>query len=323
MSRTLFPKISTYQKEWLNVSNGHQLYVEQSGNPNGIPVLYLHGGPGGGCSKNHRRYFDPSKYRIILFDQRGCGRSQPSPNVENNNLDNLIADIEAIRLHLDVSQWLVTGGSWGTTLALVYGIKHADKILGFILRGIFLGGKEEYNWLYNSKGAAKFYPEYYRQFIEHLTTEQQLEPLSAYHQLLNSDNEVAVIAASKSWCLWELQLSTLEHHNIGMAQVDDPHQALCMAKISSHFFVNHCFFEENYIIANIKKIANIPAIIIHGRFDMVCQLSIADKLVQQWENAQLQILPCAGHSGFESQTIDAFCKASDVMANFIEERNKG
>jgi len=323
MSRTLFPKISTYQKEWLEVDDGHQLYIEQSGNPNGIPVLYFHGGPGGGCSKNHRRYFDPSKYRIILFDQRGCGRSQPSPSIENNNIEQLISDIEAIRQYLDVSQWLITGGSWGTTLALAYGIKYADKILGFILRGIFLGSQDEYHWLYKKNGAAKFYPEYYRKFVEHLSNEQQLDPLSAYHLILSSDNEVAVIAASKAWCLWELQLSTLEHHNIGMAQVDDPHQALCMAKISSHYFINNCFFDENYILENIKEIENIPAIIIHGRFDMVCQLAVADKLVQQWENAQLQILPCAGHSGFERQTIDAFCKASDVMANFIDEKKKG
>lgn len=320
MSRSLFPKISSYQQEWLKVGDGHQLYIEQSGNPNGIPVLYLHGGPGGGCNKNHRRYFDPSKYRIILFDQRGCGRSKPSPDIEYNTLEHLIVDIEFIREYLDISQWLVTGGSWGTTLALAYGIQYANNILGFILRGIFLGSQLEYNWLYNKEGAAKFYPEYYRKFIAPLTNKERLDPLRAYHHTLISDNEVTVIAASKSWCLWELQLSTLEHHNIGMAQVDDPHQALCMAKISSHFFINKCFITENYILDNIKKIDNIPAIIIHGRFDMICQLSVADKLVQHWENAQLQILPCAGHSGFESQTIDAFCKASDVMAHFIEEK---
>lgn len=323
MSRTLFPKISSYKKEWLSVSDEHQLYVEQSGNANGIPVLYLHGGPGGGCSKNHRRYFDPSKYRIILFDQRGCGRSSPSPSIINNTLWHLIEDIEKIRQHLDITQWLISGGSWGTTLALAYGIKHADKVLGFILRGIFLGNEQEYRWLYNSEGVAKFYPEYYRKFIAQLPLKDHVEPLKAYHSILTSDNEVAVIAASKAWCLWELQLSTLEHHNIGMAQVDDPHQALCMAKLSSHYFVNNCFFEDNYILNNITKIENIPAIIIHGRFDMVCQLSVADALVQKWENAQLQILPCAGHSGFESQTIDAFCKASDIMANFIEEKKKG
>ena len=323
MSRTLFPKISTYHKEWLAVGEGHQLYVEQSGNTNGIPVLYLHGGPGGGCSKNHRRYFDPSKYRIILFDQRGCGRSQPSPSIENNTLRHLIEDIEHIRHHLGISQWLIAGGSWGTTLALTYGIKHADTILGFILRGIFLGENAEYNWLYNAQGAAQFYPEYYRKFIAQLPAKERIDPLKAYHSILTSDNEVAVIAASKAWCLWELQLSPLEPHNIGMAHVDDPHQALCMAKISSHYFINHCFFEEHYILTNINKIANIPAIIVHGRFDMVCRLSVADALVQHWENAQLQILPCAGHSGFESQTIDAFCKASDVMVKFIEEKNKG
>ena len=191
--------------------------------------------------------------------------------------------------------------------------------MGFILRGIFLGTQSEYHWLYNKEGAAKFYPEYYRKFIAQLSSQEREDPLTAYHHVLSSTNEVAVISASKAWCLWELQLSTLEHHNIGMAQVDDPHQALCMAKISSHFFYHRCFIQENYILNHIKAIENIPAIILHGRFDMVCQLSVADSLVNLWDNAQLQILPCAGHSGFESQTIDAFCKASDVMANFIEE----
>lgn len=319
----LFPKISNYHQEWLSVDDDHDIYLEQSGNANGIPVIYLHGGPGGGCSDNHRRYFDPSKYRIILFDQRGCGRSKPSPSIENNTIEQLINDIEKIRQHLGIRQWIVSGGSWGTTLALAYGIEHAENILGFILRGIFLGSKTECDWLYNADGAAKFYPEYYRDFIGHLPEKAQKDPLKGYYDLLNSSNEVAVIAASKAWCLWELQLSTLEHHNIGMAQVEDTHQALCMAKISSHYFSNNCFFDNDYLLNNINKIANIPAIILHGRFDMVCQVSVADALVNQWANAQLQILPCAGHSGFESQTIDAFCKATEVMANFIEENKKG
>jgi proline iminopeptidase len=318
MSRCLQPKISPYDHQFLSVTDGYQLYVEQSGNPNGIPVLYLHGGPGGGCSDNHRRYFDPEKYRIILFDQRGCGRSTPSPCIDNNNLDKLLDDIEAIRNYLGIHHWLIAGGSWGTTLALVYGIRYHKRVLGFILRGIFLGSEKEYDWLYKSQGAAKFFPEYYRDFISIIPTEELTDPLSAFHQLLISENEIAAIAASKAWCLWELRLSTLEHHNIGMAQVDDLHQALCMAKISSHYFKNNCFMKPNYILDNIAKLMAIPAIIIHGRFDMVCQLYVADFLTQQWDSAQLQILPCAGHSGFERQTIDAFCQAADVMADLVE-----
>ena len=336
MSRTLFPKIMPYHDEFLSVGDNHHIYLEQSGNPEGIPVLYLHGGPGGGSSENNRRYFDPDKYRIILFDQRGCGRSQPSPSLENNTTWHLINDIELIRQHLMIDQWLIAGGSWGTTLAIAYGIEHADRVLGFILRGVFLGTQAEYDWLYQAQGAAKFYPEYYQDFIEQLSDNKRSDnkksaienpenkksdnenPLECYYKQLTSDNEVAAIAASKAWCLWELRLSTLEHHNIGLAQVDDTHQALCMAKISSYYFKHHCFFSENYLLDNITKIAHLPAIVLHGRFDMVCQLYIADLLVKHWENARLQILPCAGHSGFESQTIDAFCKAADVMANFID-----
>ncbi len=320
MSRVLFPNIAAYKTEWLDVSGGHQLYIEQSGNPHGIAVIYLHGGPGGGCSKNHRRYFDPEKYHIILVDQRGCGRSIPSPSIDNNTSADLIEDIEIIRQHLDIQHWLVAGGSWGTTLAMLYGIKYPDTVLGFILRGIFLGTDNEYRWLYNNTGAACFFPEYYQEFSQHISSVNDNHLLHSYHNVLTGNNEVAAIAASKTWCLWELRLSTIEHHHIEMHHVDDTHQALCMAKISSHYFVNQCFIEENFILNHLASISEIPAIVLHGRYDMVCQLSNAYNLVKNWPNAQLQILPKAGHGGFESQTIDGFCKAADTMANFIAEQ---
>jgi proline iminopeptidase len=320
MSRTLFPKISAYQKEWLNVQGGHQLYIEQSGNPNGIAVIYLHGGPGGGSSENHRRYFDPEKYRIILIDQRGCGRSRPSPSIDNNTSADLVVDIESIRLHLNIERWLVAGGSWGTTLAILYGIKYPKVVLGFILRGIFLGKSSEYQWLYRDAGVACFFPEYYQEFSQHISGVSHTKLLQGYYDVLTSSNEIAAIAASKAWCLWELRLSTIEHHHIDIRHIDDTHQALCMAKISSHYFVNNCFIEEGFILNNLAVISDIPAIILHGRYDMVCQLTNAYQLVQNWPNAQLQILPKAGHGGFESQTIDGFCKATDTMANFITEQ---
>ena len=321
MSRVLFPNIAVYQQEWLDVGDGHQLYIEQSGNPNGIAVVYLHGGPGGGTSKNHRRYFDPDKYRIILFDQRGCGRSKPSPSISQNTPSHLVSDLEVIRKHLSVSRWLVTGGSWGTTLALLYGIQYPENILGFILRGIYLGTKAENDWLYGQYGAAVFFPEYYREFSEQISDVENEHRLQDYYDVLTGTNEIAAIAASKAWCLWELRLSTIEHHPADIDDEDYPHRALCMAKISSHYFVNKCFIEEGAILASIDKIKNIPAIILHGRYDMVCPLRSADRLVQKWPNAQLQILPKAGHSGFESQTIDAFCQAADTMANFIAEQS--
>jgi len=320
MSRLLFPNIAPYQQEWLEVGNGHQLYLEQSGNPEGIAVVYLHGGPGSGSCKNHRRFFDPEKYRIILFDQRGCGRSKPSPSINDNSPGHLVADLDAIRKHLNIDHWLVAGGSWGTTLALLYGIEFPETVLGFILRGIFLGTAAEYDWLYRPDGASGFFPEYYREFTEQLPDIDVDSMLQGYYEVLTGSNEIAAIAASKAWSLWELRLSSIEHHNIDIQQIEDPHQALCMAKVSSHYFVNKCFIDEGYILASIDRIKAIPAIILHGRYDMVCQLRYADKLVQAWPNAQLQILPKAGHGGFESQTIDGFCKATDTMASFIEEK---
>lgn len=322
MSRTLYPKIANYKQEWFAVDEHHKIFLEQSGNNKGIPVLYLHGGPGGGSSENHRRYFDPEKYHIIIFDQRGCGKSKPSPSIHANTTQDLIADIEAIRNHLNIDKWLVVGGSWGTTLALIYGINYPERVLGFILRGIFLATQDEYNWLYKKGGAEKFFPEYYQEFIQPIAKKYHHDPLKGYQELFLSKNEVAKIAASKAWYLWELRLSTIEHHHIGAAQIEDNHQALCMAKLSHHYFYQNSFIEENFIINNIDKITNIPGIIIHGRYDMVCQLSHAYDLSNAWENASLQILPQAGHSGFERQTIDAICKATDVMANFLNENKE-
>lgn len=318
MARLLFPKISENNQVLLKVSAVHKIYVEESGNPEGIPVLYLHGGPGGGASENHRRLFDPQQYRIILFDQRGCGRSIPAVSIEENTTDALVRDIEFIRNHLNITKWLVCGGSWGTTLAMVYGIKHADSVLGFILRGIFLGTQEEINWLYQADGAAHFFPDAYQEFLAPLNNEEKKKPLHSYYHLLNQENEVATVAASKSWYLWELKLSSLEYNNINTSFVEDTHQAICMAKITSHYLANHCFIPKNYIALNIDKIKHIPSILIHGRFDMVCRLSVAYRLSNIWDNATLQIMPQAGHGGFESQTIDAFCKATDVMANFLQ-----
>ncbi|GLX78086.1 proline iminopeptidase [Thalassotalea insulae] len=322
MSRNLFPKISTYKEQWLEVDNIHSLYIEQSGNPDGIPVLYLHGGPGGGSSENHRRYFDPDKYRIIIFDQRGCGKSTPSPSIKQNTTEELIKDIEAIRSHLKIDKWLIAGGSWGTTLAMLYGIAFPQTVLGFILRGVFLATQTEYDWLYKADGAAKFFPEYYQEFLMPLAEKDKQEPLAGYQKIFACDNEVAKIAASKAWYLWELRLSTIEHQHIGSAQIEDPHQAHCMAQLSHYYFYHQSFIAEDFIINHIDNIKDIPAIIIHGRYDMVCQLNNAYRLTNAWQNASLQILPQAGHSGFERQTIDALCKATEVMANFLRENKK-
>lgn len=322
MSHCLYPLLTAYKEEWLTLSDDHQIYIEQSGNPTGIPVVYLHGGPGAGSSENHRRYFDPEIYRIILCDQRGCGRSLPTLNLVNNTTADLVEDLESIRQHLSIQKWLVCGGSWGTTLALCYGIKYPEHILAFILRGVFLATQKEYDWLYKADGVARFFPEYYREFLSVLDDSQRSDPLSAYHDVFSGDNELAKAAASKAWYLWELRLSTIEYHQIGPLKVEDTHKALCMAQLSNYYFYHRCFLPDNYILSKVSVVADIPAIIIHGRYDMVCQLGMADELVNVWKNATLQILPQAGHSGFEGQTIDAICKATDTMASFLKESHQ-
>lgn len=316
--KSLYPKISANSTHFLNVSDEHQIYVEDSGNRQGIPVIYCHGGPGAGASSDFRRYFDPEKYHIILFDQRGCGRSLPSPSIKHLDLAALIADMEKIREYFSIDRWLVTGGSWGTTLSLAYGQSYPDRCLGFILRGVFLATKAEYDWLYQPNGVAKFFPEYYRDFTSPLPPEQRQDPLSAYYHLVQSDNEVAAIAACKAWFLYEDRMSSIEHQGDCKHEIDDPHIAHCLAMQSAYFFYHNSFLKEGQLLGNMEKINHLPAFILHGRYDMICQLDIAYQLFNSWPSAQLQVLPVAGHSGFERQTIDAFCKAADKMAEFIQ-----
>ncbi|WP_068546962.1 prolyl aminopeptidase [Thalassotalea crassostreae] len=317
--RTLYPKIKPNKTEFLTFGR-HNVYIEECGNPNGIPVIYLHGGPGGGSSPDHRRYFDPEKYRIILFDQRGCGNSTPHNETEDNTTDDLIDDIEEIREHFAIKTWLVCGGSWGTTLALAYGIKHADKVLGFILRGIFLGTDEEVDWLIGADGAANIYPEHYQDFISPLNDQKFADPVKAYHKILHSNNDIARIAAAKAWSLWETRISALRMDISGFHSKEETHGAIAMATLENHYFINHCFFEPNYLLNNVHKVAHLPAFIIHGRYDMVCQLKPAYLLAEKWQNSELQIIPACGHSGFEEGIVDAICKASDKMASFLENK---
>ncbi len=317
MLHSLYPKIKPNQIEYLQVGE-HTLYVEESGNPEGIPVVYLHGGPGGGSSACHRRYFNPQKYRIIVFDQRGSGKSTPHASIINNSTDDLIDDMEEIREFFAITKWLVAGGSWGTTLALAYGIKHSNRVTGFILRGVFLGTDSEVNWLYGSDGAGAIYPDYYQDFIEPVGHQHFSEPVKAFHKLLTSENEIARIAAAKAWTLWETRISALLVDKHELDSQEETHGAIAMACIENHYFSNSCFFEPNYLIKNVSKIAHLPAFIIHGRYDMVCQLKQAYSLAEHWKNSQLQIIPKAGHSGFEEAIVDAICQASDKMADFIE-----
>ncbi len=312
----LYPKISPNNTQFLSCGS-HQIYVEESGNPDGIPVLYLHGGPGGGSCPDHRRYFDPEKYRIIIFDQRGCGKSTPHASLENNTTADLIDDIEKIRSALAITKWVVAGGSWGTTLALAYGIAYPQTVSGFILRGIFLGTQEEINWLYGKNGAANFFPCQYQEFLQPLSQGTSDNIIEDYFHELHSDNELARIAAAKAWTLWETKISALFVDKHEIIDSEETHGAIAMAHIENHYFKHHCFFDEGHLLNSIDKISHIPAFIIHGRYDMVCQIKHAWLLNEAWENAQLQIIPKAGHSGFEPGIADAICRAADQMVDFI------
>ncbi|NMP17188.1 prolyl aminopeptidase [Thalassotalea sp. Y01] len=317
--RPLYPNIKPNREEFIELGE-HKLYIEESGNANGIAVIYLHGGPGGGSSPSHRRYFNPEKYRIIVFDQRGAGQSTPHASLINNTTQNLIEDMEEVREYLAIDKWLVAGGSWGTTLALAYAQAHPQRVLGFILRGIFLGTDSEIDWLYGPNGASHIFPEHYQDFLDPIRSMPGNDVISNYHKVLNSDNEIAKIAAAKAWTLWETRISALYVDQHSIDSPEETHNAIAMACIENHYFVNQCFMKPQQLLKNMASIAHLPAYIIHGRYDMVCQIQHAYVLAQKWNNARLQIIPKAGHSGFEEGIIDAIIHASDMMAAFLEDK---
>ncbi|MCE0558948.1 prolyl aminopeptidase [Motilimonas sp. E26] len=320
--KTLYPNIQSYAQYQVPVSTIHSLYVEESGNPNGIPVLFIHGGPGSGCSAESRRFFDPELYRIVVFDQRGCGRSTPHASLEENNSQALASDIEVIRQHLGINAWLLFGGSWGSTLALLYAQAYPERVTGLILRGIFLSRQQDFDWLYQPDGgAAQVFPDYYQEFAAPLGHELAIENrLGQYYSLLTSNNELERLAAAKAWCIWEGRISTLHAKEDVSDIYGEPHLALSMARISAHYFVNNSFIKQP-ILSQMEKIAHLPAMVIHGRYDMVCKLENATSLVEYWPSAQLQIVPNAGHSAMETGMIDALCKATSAMAKIIYDRS--
>ncbi|NTS76959.1 prolyl aminopeptidase [Catenovulum sp. SM1970] len=317
----IYPEIQPFNIEWLTVSGGHSIYLEQSGNPDGIPVVYLHGGPGGASSPFVRRMFDPEKYHIVLFDQRGCGQSQPFCQLTDNTTDDLIADIELIRQHLNIKSWLVTGGSWGTTLALLYAQAYPQYVKALLLRGIFLSRQQDYDWLYHPEGgAARLFPDFYQDFIKTIGQPSSTQNLlSQYLELLTSKNELAQMQAARSWCLWETRISKLNPSPQAEQEVADRHICLPMALLEAHYFANDSFILANQIMSNMDKIADIPATIIHGRYDAVCDVSQAFTLSQAWPASQLYIVPSAGHSFGELPIAQAFVKGAQAFAEFLTE----
>ncbi|MCI5106965.1 MAG: prolyl aminopeptidase [Pseudomonadales bacterium] len=309
----LYPEIKPYKRHQLQVSGQHELYVDEAGNPQGLPVLFVHGGPGAACDASSRRFYDPTLYRIVTFDQRGCGRSTPHCELENNTSADLIEDIEAIRKHLDVDKWVLFGGSWGSTLSLLYAQAYPERVDAMILRGIFLCRQCDLDWLY-SDGANRIFPDYWAEFVRPIPELERDDLISAYYQRLTGDDELARMAAAKSWSAWEGNCSRLRPSAEIMAKFTKPHNALALSRIETHYFLNKGFIEENQILNNMDRIKDIPGRIIHGRYDVICPLDNATALANAWPAAELHIVRDAGHSASETGNIDALIRATEDIA---------
>lgn len=315
--RKAFPAIRPYSTQTIAVTEPHQLYIEESGNPEGIPVLFVHGGPGGGTRQTDRCFFDPDKYRIILFDQRGSGQSKPHASLQDNNTEALIADIEVIRTTLGIERWVIFGGSWGSTLGLVYAQTYPGLVLGLILRGIFLCRDEDIQWFYQY-GASQVFPDYWQQYMQVIPEAERGDMLRAYYARLTGDNEIERMAAAKAWSVWEGRCATLHANDALVDHFANPHMAMAMARIEAHFFVNKAFLEPNQIINNAHRLKDIPGTIVHGRYDMVCPVNQAFELSYAWPEAKLKIIADAGHSSSEPGTTDALLCATEQLAHQIK-----
>lgn len=313
---SLYPSIKPYETHRVQVDDTHNLYVEECGNSHGVPILYIHGGPGSGVGPDKRRFFDPEKYRIVLYDQRGCGKSTPFGELDGNNSKNLISDIEAIRKYLKVDKFILFGDSWGGALALLYSQKYPDNVSGIILHGIVLARRKDVNWLYKD-GAPRIFPESWPDLTKHVKDNENL--VEEYYKIFTGKDEIAKMAASKAWSKWEAICSTLEPSKSTVSSFTKPHKAIAMATISCHFFLNDPVFKKkNTILDNMEKINHIPGIMVHGRYDLVCPLDSAFELQRSWKNSRLDIVREAGHSIFEPASIDALIRAThEFTKNYI------
>jgi len=311
--RTLYDPIEPYDIGFLKVSDVHQLYYEQCGNPNGKPVVFLHGGPGAGLTPDYRRFFDPEAYRVILFEQRGSGRSIPHASLEDNTTWHLVQDIEHIREHFGVEQWLVFGGSWGSTLALAYAERHFERVRGLVLRGIFLGRSNETRWFYEGgQGASAIFPEMWDQYERIIPEAERGDMVRAYYRRLTSDDAAVRLEAAQAWSLWEASALRLIPSQELIDEFTEPDMAIAVARIECHYFINNCFFEtDNYLIEHVYSIRHIPSVIVQGRYDIVCPVLNAWDLHRAWPEATLEIVPDAGHSVTEPGITDALVRATD------------
>ncbi|MEQ8369554.1 MAG: prolyl aminopeptidase [Alphaproteobacteria bacterium] len=307
--QSLYPEIEPYDQGMLDVGDGHTMYWEASGNPAGQPVVFVHGGPGGGTAPVHRRFFDPDHYRIVLFDQRGAGKSAPLGGLHNNTTPHLIADMERLRSHLAIDRWHVFGGSWGSTLAIAYGQAHAARVVSLVLRGIFLCRPSEIHWfLY---GMQHIYPEAWRDFAGFIPEAERGDLLTAYSRRLNDADPAVHMPAAKSWSRYEGACSTLLPSPETVANFEGEVMALGLARIEAHYFTHHIFLPADSLLANVGRIRAIPAVIVQGRYDVVCPITTADELHRAWPEADYVVVPDAGHSAMEPGIRSELVRATD------------
>jgi proline iminopeptidase len=312
--RTLYPDLEPYDTGMLAVDGRHTLYYEQCGNPQGKPVVLLHGGPGAGCSAKMRRFHDPAKYRIVLFDQRGSGRSTPHADLVDNTTWDLVADTEKLRSKLGIERWQVFGGSWGSTLALAYAETHPERVTELVLRGIFMLRRWELEWFYQ-EGASRLFPDAWEPYLQAIPEAERGDLIAAYHRRLTSPDEATRLAAARTWSVWEGATSFLRVDPAFVIGHEDAAFALAFARIENHYFVNGGFFDdENQLLRDVARIADIPGVIVHGRYDVVCPIQSAWELHKAWPKAELMISPTSGHSAFEPENVDALVRATDSFA---------
>jgi proline iminopeptidase len=314
----LYPVPQPFDSGHLDVGDGHQVYYEQSGNPSGKPVIFVHGGPGGGTNSSHRRFFNPEKYRIVLFDQRGCGKSKPHASIDHNTTWHLVADMEKIREKLGIKKWQVFGGSWGSTLSLAYAVKHPDRVTELVLRGIFLVREKELRWFYQ-EGTSEMFPDAWEEYVKPIPPSERKDMISAYHKRLTSDDRSVRIAACRAWSIWEGFTSGM------FTRIDDVKASFgeesfaeAFARIECHYFVNKGFFEsERWLLDGCKKLSKIPTVIVQGRYDVICPVTSAWELHKALPSSELFIIPDAGHSAFEDGNARALVAATDRFAERV------
>lgn len=312
----LYPPIDPFDQRMVQVGQSHQIYVEQCGNPDGIPVVVLHGGPGGGCSPAMRRYFDPKVYRIVLFDQRGCGRSRPHASVTDNTTWHLVADIELIRELLEIDRWLVFGGSWGATLALAYAQTHPDRARHLILRGVFLATRSELDWFYGG-GAGRFWPETWARFVDPVPEDERDDMIAAYNRRLFSGDVLTETRFGRAWSSWENALASI--HSSGVTGESPGDYARAFARLENHYFINGAFMEfDGQLLANMDRIAHIPGVIVQGRYDMICPPNAAWELSRRWPGSELKMVRNAGHALSEPGISAELVRVMDQIAEAIQ-----